>query len=143
MIRTHWPRFCIHRWLCRCQAVSGGQGVLKDSAKNLLPRGPSLVDNHHPADGLRSSLDSELHGHFRYFLIFSIIKNYFLFLFIKLITYFCTVLFKKPTPSQINLIKNAKNHFLLLKKFKNTESAQLWTHSSVSQRRARGTGAAD
>ena len=35
------------------------------------------------------------------------------------------VLFKKPTPSQINLIKDAKNHFLLLKRFKNTESAQL------------------
>ena len=35
------------------------------------------------------------------------------------------VLFKKPTPSQFNLIKNAKNHFLLLKKFKNNESAQL------------------
>ena len=33
------------------------------------------------------------------------------------------VLFKKPTPSQINLIENAKNHFLLLNKFKNTESA--------------------
>ena len=27
------------------------------------------------------------------------------------------VLFKQPTPSQINLIKKAKNHFLLLKKF--------------------------
>ena len=27
--------------------------------------------------------------------------------------------------SQINLIKNARNHFSLLKKFKNTESAQL------------------
>ena len=26
------------------------------------------------------------------------------------------VLFKKPTLSQINLIKNAKNHFLLSKK---------------------------
>ena len=26
--------------------------------------------------------------------------------------------FKKPTPSQINLIKNAKNRFLLLKKIK-------------------------
>ena len=25
------------------------------------------------------------------------------------------VLFKKPTPSQINLIKNGENHFLLLK----------------------------
>ena len=36
------------------------------------------------------------------------------------------VLFKKLTPSQINLIKNAKNHFLLMKKLKNTESAQLW-----------------
>ena len=36
---------------------------------------------------------------------------------------------KKPTPSQINLMKNAKNHFLLLKKFKNTEIAQLCTQS--------------
>ena len=36
------------------------------------------------------------------------------------------VLFKKPTSSQINLIKSAKTHFLLLKKLKNTESAQLW-----------------
>ena len=29
-------------------------------------------------------------GHFRYFFVFSIIKNYFFALFIKLITYFCT-----------------------------------------------------
>ena len=34
-------------------------------------------------------------------------------------------LFKKLTPSQINLMKNTKYHFLLLKKIKNTESAQL------------------
>ena len=33
---------------------------------------------------------------------------------------------KRPTLSQISLIKNAKNHFLLVKKLKNTESAQLW-----------------
>ena len=33
--------------------------------------------------------------------------------------------FKKPTPSQMNLIRNAKNYFLLLEKLKNTESAQL------------------
>ena len=45
--------------------------------------------------------------------------------FIKLITYSAPVLFKMPTPSQINLIKNAKNHFLLVKKFKKTGSAQL------------------
>ena len=32
-----------------------------------------------------------------------------------------------PTPSQINLIKNAKINFLLVKKFKSTESAQLCT----------------
>ena len=38
------------------------------------------------------------------------------FNFFKLITYFSTSPIKKPTPSQINLIKNAKNHFLLLKK---------------------------
>ena len=47
--------------------------------------------------------------------------------FIKLITYSAPVLFKNPTPSQINLINDAKNHFLLLKKLKNSESAQLWT----------------
>ena len=35
------------------------------------------------------------------------------------------VLFKKPTPSQISVIENVKNYFLLLKKLKNTESAQL------------------
>ena len=34
---------------------------------------------------------------------------------------------KSPCPSQINLIKNAKNQFLSLKYFKNTKSAQLWT----------------
>ena len=34
-------------------------------------------------------------------------------------------LFKKPTPSTINLLKNAKNNFLKLKNLKNTESAQL------------------
>ena len=46
--------------------------------------------------------------------------------FMKLITYSVPFLFINPTPSQINLIKNAKNQFLLLKKIKNTESAQLW-----------------
>ena len=35
------------------------------------------------------------------------------------------ILFQKTTPSRINLIKNAKHHFLLLIKFKNTKSAQL------------------
>ena len=35
------------------------------------------------------------------------------------------VLFKEHTPSQINLIKNAKNHFYWGKKYKNSESAQL------------------
>ena len=33
--------------------------------------------------------------------------------------------FKKPTPSLIDLIKNAKNH-LLMKKLKNTEIAQIF-----------------
>ena len=32
---------------------------------------------------------------------------------------------KRPTSSQINLIENAKKHFLLLKQLKNTSSAQL------------------
>ena len=46
--------------------------------------------------------------------------------FIKLLTYFCTNPIEKATLSQINLVKNARNNFLLLKKLKNTESAQLW-----------------
>ena len=64
-------------------------------------------------------------------------KKWFFCTFIMLITYFCTSLFKKPTPSQINLIKNEKNHFLLVKKLKNTGSAQLcckrWTAFSLRQ----------
>ena len=35
------------------------------------------------------------------------------------------IIFKKPTPSQMNLIRNAKNYFLLLEKLKNTERSQL------------------
>ena len=34
-----------------------------------------------------------------------------------------------PTPSQFNLRKNAKSHFLLLKVFKKPESAQLYPQS--------------
>ena len=64
-------------------------------------------------------------GHFRYIWIFSLIKNYFSAFFIKFEPISAPVLFKKPTPSQINLIKKAKNNFLLLKKLKHTESAQL------------------
>ena len=30
----------------------------------------------------------------------------------------------------MNLINSAKNHFLLAKKLKNTESAQLWTNDA-------------
>ena len=65
-------------------------------------------------------------GHFRYFSIFSMIKNDIFAFFIKLATISAPGLFTMPT---YNLIKNAKNHFLLLKIFKNTESAQLcaWT----------------
>ena len=48
----------------------------------------------------------------------------------KIVTYSAPVLFKKPTPSQINLIKNANNNILLLNKFKNTESAQPWSKST-------------
>ena len=51
----------------------------------------------------------------------------------KLVTVFCTSLFKKPTPSQINFIKNAKNHFLLVKKLKNTGSAQLCILVSITR----------
>ena len=41
------------------------------------------------------------------------------------------------SPSQINCIKNAKNHFLLLKKLKNTESARLWRFRQIVQRPCR------
>ena len=64
-------------------------------------------------------------GHFRYLWNFSITKNDFFEFFIKLITYFCTSPISKA-PSQINLKKNAKNHFSLLKRLKYTESDQLW-----------------
>ena len=49
-------------------------------------------------------------------------------------TYFCTSLNRKAAPSQINLIKNAKNNFLLVKKFKNTSSAQLWPPYNTTNR---------
>ena len=42
------------------------------------------------------------------------------------------VLIKKPSPSQINLIKNAQNHFLLLYKFKNNSSAQLCSAATMT-----------
>ena len=52
-------------------------------------------------------------------------KKLFFSIFYQVNLFLHWVLFKKPTPSQINLIKNAKNHFLLVKKFLNTSSAQL------------------
>ena len=66
-------------------------------------------------------------GHFRHFLIFSMIKH-FMHFFYQVNNLFLHQSYLK-TPCQINLIKNAKNHFLLLKKFKNTSRAQLWDSS--------------
>ena len=64
-------------------------------------------------------------GHLRYFWIFFNNKNDLFAFFIKFITSISApVLFKGPL--SVTLIKNAKNNFLLLKKLKNTESAQLW-----------------
>ena len=40
---------------------------------------------------------------------------------------------KNPPPSQINLIKNAKNYFLLVNKLKNSESAQLCEPSPINK----------
>ena len=60
----------------------------------------------------RSSSSAELGN----FCIFSTVKSYFFPFFIKLIS--APVLFKEPTPSQINLIKISMNHFLILKNFK-------------------------
>ena len=53
-------------------------------------------------------------GHFRYFLIFSIIKNDFFAFFIKFIPISSPVLFKNRTPSQINLIKKCKKSFFVI-----------------------------
>ena len=65
--------------------------------------------------------------HLRYFLFFSI-KKWFFCIFYQVNNLFLHQSYLKSllTPSQITLIKNAKNHFLLLKKLKNTSSAQLW-----------------
>ena len=68
-------------------------------------------------------------GHFRYFWTFSIVKNDFCCIFVTLITYFCTIPTWKDHSQSINLIKNARNHFLLVKKFKNTSSAHLWINT--------------
>ena len=67
---------------------------------------------------------------FSVFFNFSIIKMIFFPFFIKLIS--APALFKKSTPSQIYLIKNA-NNLLLLKKIKNTESAQPCPRDYLSQ----------
>ena len=50
------------------------------------------------------------------FLNFFSIKKIFFAFFIKLISYFFTIPIKKPTPSQINLIKNAKQKFFIIQK---------------------------
>ena len=66
-------------------------------------------------------------GHLRYFFNFPKIKKDFLHFFLYQFNnlFLHQSQFKKPTPSQINSIRNEKNHFLLLKNFKNTASAQL------------------
>ena len=60
------------------------------------------------------------------FLIFSIIKMicfYFYLHYFPVNNLFLYVLLKEPTPSQINLMKNEKNPFLLLKKLKNVPTS--------------------
>ena len=76
-------------------------------------------------------------GHFWYFSIYSIIKNDFFCIFYEDKNLFLhQSYFKKPTPSQINLRKDAKSHIWLLKMSKNTSSAQLW----VTEDTERGGG---
>ena len=68
---------------------------------------------------------------------FSFIKNDFLYIFHQVNNLFLHQSYlktKKSTPGQIYRIKNAKNHFLLVKTLKNTSSAQLW--SSAGHRAA-------
>ena len=63
-------------------------------------------------------------GHFRYFCFNN--KKWYFCIFYQVNNLFLHQSYlQKPTPSQINLIKNATNPFLLLRKFKNTSSAQL------------------
>ena len=74
------------------------------------------------------SLDSQSWALSVFFNIFNN-KKWFFWIFYKLKPISAPVLFKKPTPSQINLIKKCKllkSYFLLLTKLKNTESAQHW-----------------
>ena len=64
-------------------------------------------------------------GHFRYFGIFSNNKKIICIFYEDSKLFLHQSYLQKPTPSQISLIKNAKNHFYLVKKLKNTASAQL------------------
>ena len=87
---------------------------------------PSVLQVLHGGDWHSAGVVKSRAGYFRYFLIFSIIKMIFGIFYQVNNPISAPVLFKKPSPSQINFIKNAKKHFLLLKKLKNTERAQLW-----------------
>ena len=79
--------------------------------------------------------DSEQSWALLVFFIFSIIKNYFVAFFYHVNNLFLHQSYlKSPLPvSQINLIRNAKNHFSLLKNFKNTESAHQTPIRSTNQ----------
>ena len=59
------------------------------------------------------------------FFIFSTIKNDFAFFFFKL-TYFCASPIKKPTPGQINSIKNAQKSMFSIEKMQNLASSRTW-----------------
>ena len=86
--------------------------------------------------------DSEQSWALLVFFIFSIIKNYFVAFFTKLI--WLGVGFLNRTSAEIGYYlykKMQTNHFLLLKNFKNTESAQLcWVSRLVKTSKRRSEG---
>ena len=108
---------CVTRSLCN------GQRVVREKGANAWRKGESTPRQFtvHTVSKLQVCSSA-------YFFIFTIIKNDFC-IFIRLI--WLGVGFLNMTGAEIgyNLIKMQKNNFLLLHKFKNTESAQLWFHS--------------
>ena len=72
---------------CMCVCLGGGKTVWMRPVYFEFTCMLSDWWEYHPA---ANSNVRDRAGHFRYFLIFSIIKNDFIAFFIKLITYFCT-----------------------------------------------------
>ena len=130
---------CVRKGVCVCGWVCERVGARKGVCVCVCVRTAQACKNTEPGAGATPGAPNTViitrgavrvvctciyrAGHLRYFGIFSIIKNDFFAFVIKWITNFCTSrILKSPLPVKLTY---AKNHFLLLKQFKNTESAQL------------------